>query len=167
MDNTNPIPLTETNDQLIHNMLKEMEYRVDEVKNEIDISRQMHPLGVETDLIKTINNLVEDPLSHLIGFKNDISNTINGVLILILKEYFKTKKNIVKKAFLCNNENNQNMLIAIHLIDDNYDNRTEIFSFLSDYKSTNLWEALPISFQIIPANIEHKLHIKENLYPAQ
>ncbi|MGI9192773.1 MAG: hypothetical protein ACR2IL_11695 [Chitinophagaceae bacterium] len=167
MDKTNPIPLTESNDQLIHNMLKAMESRVDEVKNEIDFSRQMHPLGVETDLIKTLNKLVDDPLSHLIGLKNDISNTIRAVVILILKEYFKSKKSIVKKAYLYNNEHNHNMLIGINLTEDNYENRSDIFSFLRDYKSSNLWEALPITFQIIPSDIEHKINIKEDLYPIQ
>jgi len=167
MEKIKQIQETQTKDQLIHYMLKAMECRVDEVKNDIDISKQMHPLGVETDLIKTLNNLVEDPLSHLIGLKNDINNTISSVVMLILKEYFKSKSDIVKNVYHCCNGNNNNMLFAIVLTEDNYENRTEIFSFLRDYKSSNLWEALPISFQIVPSDIENKLTIKEAIFPAQ
>jgi hypothetical protein len=167
METIKQIPESQNKDQLIHYMLKAMECRVDEVKNEIDFSKQMHPLGIETDLIVTLNNLVQDPLSHLIVFKNEINNTISSVVILILKEYFKVKNNIVKKVYHCDNGNNNNMLFSIVLTEDNYENRTEIFSFLRDYKASNLWEALPISFQITPANIENKLSIKEEIFPAQ
>lgn len=167
MEDIQSIKGTQSQDQLVHYILKAMECRVDEVKNEIDISKQMHTLGVETDLIKTLNTLVADPLSHLIGLKNDINNTISSLVILIVKEYFKAKKNIVQKVFHCENGSNNNMLFAIVLTEDNYENRTEIFSFLRDYKSSNLWEALPISFQIVPSDIEHKLTIKEAIFSAK
>ncbi len=162
MEKVNILP--ENKDQLIHYMLKAMECRVDEIKNEINLSKQMHPLGVETDLILTLNNLVQDPILHLIGFKNEINNTIGSLIVLILKEYFKSKKAIVEKVYYCNNNSNDNMFFAILLKVDNYENRTEIFSFLRDYKSSNLWEALPISFQIIPPNIENELSIKETIF---
>ncbi len=167
MEDVKQLPESKQKDQIIHYILKAMECRVDEIKNEIDFSNQMHPLGIETDLIATLNNLVQDPLSHLIGFKNELNNTISAVVILILKEYFKAKNDIVNKVYHCDNGNNNNMLFAIVLTEDTYENRTDIFSFLRDYKASNLWEALPISFQIIPAKIEDKLSIKTEIFPAK
>jgi hypothetical protein len=166
MEEIKLIPQSQNKDQLIHYMLKAMECRVDEVKNDINFSKQMHPLGVETDLVVTLNNLLQDPLAHLIGFKNDINNTVSAIVVLLLKEYFKSKKDIVEKVYCCDNGSNNNMFFSIVLKQDNYENRTEIFSFLRDYKSSNLWEALPISFQIIPSNIESKLSIKEIIFPV-
>jgi hypothetical protein len=165
MEQVTTIPQNQHKDQLIHYMLKAMECRVDEMRSDIDISQKMHPLGVETDLIQTLNKLVQDPLSHLIGFKSELNETISSVVILILKEYFKSKNDIVEKAFYCDNGNNNNMLFCVILKEDNYENRTDVFSFLRDYKASNLWDALPISFQIIPQNLESKISIKETIYP--
>jgi hypothetical protein len=166
MNDSKQIPEIKSKDQLIHYILKAMECRVEEVKNEIDFSKEMQPLGIETDLTVALNKLVQDPLSHLIGFKNEINNSMSSIVILILTEYFKTKSNIIEKVYQCDNGNNNNMLFAIVLKEDTYENRTEIFSFLRDYKSSNLWEALPVSFQIIPANIEEQLLIKTAIFTA-
>src|SRR5581483_6336176 len=121
-------------DETTHYILKALESQVNVLKNEIDVSQSMLPLGVETDLTSFIKKTVQNPLSHLLVMRNDLDSKIGSFITLAVKKFFETHADKIQKAFRTDTGLNTELHYSIVLNEDNSENRKIILSFLRDYK---------------------------------
>lgn len=150
------------NDQIIHNALQILEKRIDELKGDIGISKSMLPLNVDTDLTAEMKKWIKNPLAQFVNVKKDMDATIATMITELLKKFFVFHKDKVQKAIIIDNGNNNHELhFGIILKNDNEENRGAVYSILTDYKSTSLWEDFPIYFQILPKGIAERINQKE------
>lgn len=84
--------LPSKDDQLIIQLLKTMESKVSELNNQINLSGQMLPLGVDTGLTKDIKKLVDNPLLHLYKIQGDLTNSIQKIVSNNLSVFFNKKR---------------------------------------------------------------------------
>ena len=108
-----------------------------------------------------LKDTIEDPLSPLLEFKNDIDASIGTFITLLVKTFLNKHKDIIDKAIRTDIEINTELHFSITLKEDNSDNRDIIFEWLRDYKATNIWEIYPVYFQIAPGNIITLIKSKE------
>lgn len=152
------------NDQLIHFMLKAVEARVSEMKDKVSVSKEMLPLGVDTDLTVELKKLVANPLSHLFGMKKEMDGAISGLIKLVAKEFFKLHHNKVNRVFVTDTGRNSELHLSIILHENTNEDRSLMYNFLSEYKSTQLWNDFPVYFQIVPPQLEEKVISQEILF---
>jgi len=141
-------------------MLQALEVRVNEIKHDISVSQEMLPTGAHTDLIINLKKVINDPLSQLTNMRNDIDLTVTSILSRIATQFFSDHKDVVDIVYKTENHHDD-LLFCIVLKEDNTANRRKVFSFLRDYKCTNLSETFPIYFQFVSKEIENKLLKKE------
>lgn len=150
-------------DQQIHFMLKAVEARVNEMKNKVTVSQEMLPLGVDTDLTVEFRNILDNPISHLLKMRNEMDTSIGGLIKIIAKEYFKTFTDKISKVCVIDSGLNSELHLYFILKEDNSESRELIYNFLSEYKSTQLWNEFPVYFQIVPPSLKDKISSTEIL----
>jgi hypothetical protein len=148
-------------DQLIHLMLKAMEIRVDELKSNVKISQEVLPMGIHTDLAALFKKVLEDPITQLLAMKQGMDSSIASLVTRIVKEFFSINLELIEKIAITETGVSSELHFSIVLKEDKRENRAIIFSFLRDYKNTNLWENFPIYFQFVPKEISNKILVKE------
>lgn len=160
----NQLSKNTSNDNLTNVILQALELRVTELQHDVNVSQQLLDVGVYTDLTNTIKKVIENPLSHLLATRDELNSNIASLITLFVKGFFKFNKDIISTAFVTDTKSNNELHFSIVLKDDNYTTRESIFTFLTDYKSSSLWESYPLFFQIVPENISHKIPRKELLF---
>lgn len=78
----------------------------------------------------------------------------------LAKAFFMHNKSIIEKVFFSSLSVN-NLHYSIVLKDDNIDSRNSIFEFLNSYDLLVVADKYPIYFQIIPAELAHKINSEE------
>ena len=113
----------------------------------------MHGLGVDTDLVTTIKQMLDNPISPLLEIKNDVDSSIGEFITLLVKSFLRKHTEIVHKACRTAIDKTTELHFSIVLKEDNSDNRSLIFKWLREYKETPIWEVYPVYFQFVPENI--------------
>jgi hypothetical protein len=147
-------------DEIIFHTLKTLGARVTELKENIENSATMLPLGVDTDLVVSIKKTINDPISQLLDMKQGVDETVYSFITLIVKKFFENHRDKIQKAFRTET-GNDDLHFSIILNEDTDESRESIFDFLRNYKNSNLGKVFPVSFQFIPKHVADRIAIKE------
>jgi hypothetical protein len=150
------------NEKQLQSILYILSTTVEDFSNEIYKSSELLKIGEKTELSKSIEKLIEDPLENLINTSQKVSFQINSIIDRVFFGFLKDNKQIINKAYK-NQINSNELTYSIVLIDDTFENRNRIFKFYDFLYAFEASEAFPVTIQITPIELVDKLINKKEI----
>ncbi|HLW39316.1 MAG TPA: hypothetical protein VKX31_02920 [Brumimicrobium sp.] len=154
-----------TNDSKI-SQLKALLYllqsNLEELKDEVDMSYELLKVGEKTELLKKLEEKINNPIEDLLQFSNTIDAQVRQILHKIIQGLFKKNSNIIDKVYKTRSSIND-LHYSIVLREDTMENRNVLFDFLNKFDFDNLNQKHNIYFQFIPAHLIDKIKFSEEL----
>jgi len=154
-----------TNDSKI-SQLKALLYllqsNLEELKDEVDMSYELLKVGEKTELLKKLEEKINNPIEDLLQFSNTIDAQVRQILHKIIQGLFKKNSNIIDKVHKTRSSIND-LHYSIVLREDTMENRNVLFDFLNKFDFDNLNQKHNIYFQFIPAHLIDKIKFSEEL----
>jgi len=139
-----------------------LQTNLEEFSEEVERSYELLKLGEKTELSKTIEDSIEDPLSSIFNISVDIDNRIKNIVDRIVKSYLKHNSAIVQTAYRTNTIKGD-LHYSIVLKNDNMVNRNRIFDFFDKYDLLEVSQKYPVYFQFVPVDLAEKIQVCEAL----
>lgn len=117
---------------------------------EVD-ARHSHDLidsGALTQLAKTINDYITNPLESMVGSFKDMHLRLIGFFKDIVDKFLSVQKEHIIKAYHI--DSTECLKYYIILKDDSLETRENFFEFLDHYESLGIDHKLPIQFLFLP-----------------
>lgn len=154
-----------TNDSKI-SQLKALLYllqsNLEELKDEVDMSYELLKVGEKTELLKKLEEKINNPIEDLLQFSNTIDAQVRQILHKIIQGLFKKNSDIIDKVYKTRSSIND-LHYSIVLREDTMENRNVLFDFLNKFDFDNLNQKHNIYFQFIPAHLIDKIKFSEEL----
>lgn len=150
-------------DEVIAFILDMMNNTTKDLSEKISISQVCHSMGIETEMIKQIEAIASNPFNQLIKQRTQLDTLLWATIHASVKDYLLSNSNLLEGAYLTETGNSKSLYYSIVLKDDNYETRTEIFSYLRDYNSEDVSDLCPVSFQIVPKSVASRIKVKESV----
>lgn len=150
------------NEKQLASILYLLSTKIEDFGNEIYKSSELLKIGEKTELSKSIEELIENPLENLINTSTHISSQINGIINKIFIGFLKDNKEIISNVFR-NEINSNDLTYSIVLSEDTFENRNRIFKFYDFLYAFEASEAFPVTIQITPIELVGKLINKKEI----
>jgi hypothetical protein len=149
-----------TEDRLM-DFISHCSYAIGNYKKDVDMGKAMLELGSKTEAIQKLETFCFNPIQGMLDMREQADRTLFKVVNSFMSVFFVTnkEKGLIKNVFKKNNENS--LLYFIVLNNDDFDNRNEIFDFLSYYSTLDLADKIPVYFQIVPEFLSSKFEHEE------
>lgn len=143
-------------------MLKMFQRFLGQKSSEAEMGQNMLALGSKTELVQRFEDLMINPMNALLKSKNEIDKSMINAVDSFMRYYIaKTKeKKVIGSAFR-RIERLNSLYYGIILVDDSFENREDVFSFLDFYNSLDFAQAVPVVFQFIPQELSNKFAHEE------
>lgn len=149
-------------DEDIQLILSLLQNRVDELKDDVYVSKELLQNGVKTELSSEIEGTLENPIRAMTSVKKDIDGKIASLITTILKGLFEAHKEIIKEAYKTSQASYPSHLhFCIVLREDNAQNRNRIFNILDWYDSYEFAPYFQVDFQFVPEELASCLSYSE------
>jgi hypothetical protein len=146
----------------LRGILFKLQLDLDEFKNEVDKSYALLEIGEKTNLSKKLEKTIENPIKDIFTFSNKIDNQVSFILDKIIREFFKSNKSVLNKAFKTR-EGLNDLHYSIVLNSDNIKNREIFFDFLNQLNLADISQTEKVYFQFIPLNLVDKVRFEEEI----
>lgn len=144
-------------------ILKLLENRLDELKQDIFLSKELLPDGIKTNLVNHIEMTIDNPFSQLLFLREKLDNDLKEFSRDIIKALLKSKKNIINEVFRCEDFESET-LYCIELKKDTFEHRESVLELLDVYESLLANNPCPVNFQFIPCNKTVELRYIEEIH---
>lgn len=122
-----------------------LQTHLEEFKNEVDKTYELHKIGEKTKLTGVIEKTINNPIGNLY----DISKSIDENCLILLNSFainfFSVNKDVIAKVYRTSNQGN--LHYSIILKKDNAENRNTIFHFFDMQIISQVMYKFPIYFQ--------------------
>lgn len=145
-----------TNSEDIAAILKVLQIALDSMQNDVAVSKLAHPVGAQTELIKSISEVIENPLPSLMHIASDLDGRILSVLRRICDSFLSQHSQDIASAFLMPMSAN-GLTYLVSLNEDSSDHRDALLNFLDAYEETGTYQNYPIRFQFFPKNLADRV----------
>lgn len=159
----NNIPIQDSSpqskrDEEIHAVLVLLEGKMRELKNDVEVSKELLLQGVKTNLAADIEKKIEDPLSNLTGIRNKIDKTIKGVIEAFINKVLSGEdhRDLIDSIYKTSTIDNE-ILFIIVLKNDTIENREELFGILDFYDTLDFSSDFPVNFEFVPLELKNKI----------
>lgn|GEM_PF-1262756 len=130
---------------------------------EVDKGYQLFTeIGEKTELVQTIEKMIDNPLGNLSQFSEKIDGQIKTIVDKYVKNFLTKNQEIILRVVRSETSLN-NLHYSIALKEDNMDNRLAIFDFCSIYSILEISTKYPVCFQFVPIELLDKVRYVEEL----
>jgi hypothetical protein len=117
------------------------------IEKDASYSHDLANMGINTQLAQSISNYFSNPLNALGENYLSVSENLKRILEVIVKQFLKSNKEIVAKAYSAPGSFLEYYII---LKNDTSKNRQVFFNFLRQYELLGIDDSLPIHFSFLP-----------------
>lgn len=140
----------------IHHLLFILNEAFTNFASEAERSSSLLLAGEKTELCKSCEEIIKDPVSALSDTANSVDNTINTLIQRIVQLYLKNISPIIDSSYFYMNDRNDHVYFIIPK-EDNAENRDAIFGFFEEYNSYPISGKFPVTFQVVPPDLKNRL----------
>jgi hypothetical protein len=146
---------SEQRDGMIKGRLFVLQQALEDLKNDVDRSYELHKIGEKTEIINQIEQMLDNPLNSIFEMSEGFDKFINSIIELLINGFLIQKKELIKSIYAEKTSSND-LFYAIVLNDDNIDNRSTILRFYDFFYTLDISKKYPVSIQFVPATLEDK-----------
>lgn len=143
-------------------ILKLLENRLDEMKDDVSFSKSMLPGGIKTNLVSDIEKTIENPISQLLSLREKVDGGLQSFSLGLVRAILKRDKELIKSVYRGESFESETVYFIV-LNEDTFENRNKILGGLDIYEAVITNSAYPVSFQFIPENITEDLTYTEKI----
>jgi hypothetical protein len=132
------------------------------ILDEVDRSYELLKIGEKTEFSKRIESKINNPVGDLVEISSNIDLKLKGIVNKSVKDFLKSKTDIVKEAYRTKTPFND-LHYSIILKKDNIENRAAIFEFLDKYDLFEISSKYPVYFQFVPIGLKNKMFFSEQV----
>ena len=154
-ETNNIAPLIGNREGIIKGRLFILQQALEDLKNDVDRSYALHDLGEKTEIVKQIENMLDNPLNSIFEMTEEFDNFINSIVSTLIYGFLKSKKDLIKSIY-SERTNSNDLFYAIVLNNDNLENRSAILRFYDFFYSLDISRKYPINIQFVPSSLENK-----------
>lgn len=133
-----------------------------ERQNEAALSSKVLEAGATTNLTRSIEEMLSDPVGSLYKISNAVDTPMKELVNTLVQIFFKINKALLSSAYRSKTPLNK-FHYSIVLKEDNMENRNKIFDFLDMYDLLGFSNKYPVYFQFVPAELASKVNYSEEL----
>jgi hypothetical protein len=139
----------------LHDFVTEYKKFLHDHFTDIADGENMLKLGAKTSAIQNIEQWFTNPIDGLLNIQKNAEDSLRKVVEQLVGIFLKSsiENGSIKSAFLISQTNNS-LSYGIVLHKDTFENRNEIFKFLSLYYTFELSERIPVRFQFVPDELK-------------
>lgn len=139
-----------------------LQTNMEEFKDELDRGYALYSVGEKTDLIKKIEQQIDDPFETIFQISIDIEAQVVTIVDNLVKSFLEGHRNLIS-SYLRSTTATSKLYYSIGLKDDNFKNRDIIFSFFDKYNLLKISERYPVYFQFTPIELLSKIKHTESI----
>ncbi|WAC15267.1 hypothetical protein [Dyadobacter pollutisoli] len=159
-----PIPASkaETTDKKLTSILYLLQTQLEEMKDEADRSYELHKIGEKTDLVKYIEQRLDDPFGGLVKMSNNLDSQLKDLLNVFVKHFLRSNRELISSAYLDKTQR-EDLNYSIILNEDSLESRIAILNFYEIYDQIEPTLKFPVHFQFVPDQLADRISYKEKL----
>jgi hypothetical protein len=146
----------ENRDGIIKGRLFVLQQALEDLKNDVDRSYELHKIGEKTEIINQIEKMLDNPLNSIFEMSEGFDKFINSIIENLVKGFLNTKKELIKSIY-SEKTNSNDLFYAIVLNNDNTENRSAILRFYDFFYTLDISKKYPVSLQFVHFSLENKL----------
>jgi hypothetical protein len=133
------------------------------------LSSMLLDVDIQDAFSKRISDVMDKPLTSSFDALQGIESAIKDLLNKSVEDFLAANKKNIKQVYRLK-QSGTVLHYSIILKDDDLHKRSQLYSFISDYKNTKISARFPIVFQNIPSELEesflNEISIKEKYEPV-
>lgn len=140
-------------------ILSLLEKHYTDLVSQTAVSKELLSSGAKTELVLEIEEILKNPLQRLAESSNNIRNTAQHIIEMLVKYFLKSSADMIESAGRTDNKSSD-LHYSIVLKEDNTGNRMRLFRFFEKYDLGEFAKSFPVYFEFIPKEVADRLSIK-------
>lgn len=155
-------PVLSKREEDIGLILKLLENWLDELKQDVSVSKALLPEGIKTNLVNDIEKSIDNPYTLLFSLRAKLDGDLKEISADIIKLLLNYKNDLISAAYRTENFEAE-AVYCIVLKDDSFENRETVLQLLDIYEAIIQNNACLVNFQFVPENLADVLTYIEKI----
>lgn len=140
---------------------KKVEALLQNLKNEIDHTRQLHAVGINNSISSSLESFYINPLTAILDMHSTSRLSLKKMVSQLTIGFLHSQNKLITKAYQVEQDNK--LIYHIVLKNDNSKTRDVFFNFLSLYDEIGISANLSVIIRFLPERVMEKANLKDEL----